>query len=592
MNRKYTTILLLIFGCVSIFIGISYACDPVEIYFCVSTDPYNDPDGPYYINTGESMLIGGKPKQGSQIPSSWAWTVSAGLNHSSPNPPNPITDTIRVSPSTVGEYSVEVTAYGDGAEATIAATVYVTTPAAPTPGIIEDDWYQYTPVGQTVKVDGYDSYDNDENGYRIDVWEWGVFKWNGSEFVYQSYSDTFTSDEYFTLWDPGVYQIKLYVRDDEEYWSSSYDYCYIYVVKVDIAAGLTETDELNPGLYINANWDDDDGDGWSPNDNPPSGVYTGDKADSEITGGDNDFRTFVVTMSSSLDEIQQTYPNSKVSITYPSNVKVWTTVTKKTAQGASSELTSGSEISVADLPKTLYLEGVSGSSSFRDIDLKATWNSTEDIVKVTVFEVELTGIYSGDQQIDNDKHLSSFYASSDENGKISWNDADGDGTTGDYDYNCLYFHNCMECQGTPKPSSITTEVEFDFNRKKWERAWEKKGTGNWQSVVDNTPWTPDDLVETDEDKTPSCFNYIYHIDGPGILNLTTGPTRDYVAHIIDLKEWIMVKIDGTWYQCSDFYKWHSKIYTAPIPPLNLNMTRSPSGSQELGSDWITVPSNP
>jgi hypothetical protein len=120
--------------------------------------------------------------------------------------------------------------------------VTVTNPL-PTPGIIEDDWYQYAPVGQTVKVDGYDSYDNDENGYRIDVWEWGVYKWNGSEYIYQSYSDTFTSDEYFTFYEPGKYLIKLWVRDDDDGWngwSSSYDYCYIAVVSVDeIAIGYS-----------------------------------------------------------------------------------------------------------------------------------------------------------------------------------------------------------------------------------------------------------------------------------------------------------------------------------------------------------------
>jgi len=287
------------------------------------------------------------------------------------------------------------------------------------------------------------------------------------------------------------------------------------------------------------------------------------------------------------------FPNSKVSITFPSNVKVWQTSTKKTVLGESSELLSGGQFVVENLPKLLYLEGVSGSSTFKNIELKATWlpKSFSDVVKVTAFEVYLTGLFGfGSQQDDNDKKLSSFSASSDKCGKISWDDANADGTKGDMDSNCEYFCNCMECQGTVKPSGVTNEVEFDIKRDKWGKAWEKLQGGSWTLFNNSTPWKPDDSHNDDEDLTPSTSDHIYQIDGPGITVKNRGSTWDYIAHIFDFREWVMVSIDSNWYQCSNYYKWHSKCYTEP-KDANY-MTRDSLSLQQLGSGWITVPSSP
>jgi len=366
---------------------------------------------------------------------------------------------------------------------------------------------------------------------------------------------------------------------------------YFTVVKVDINAGLSEQDELDPGKYINVNWDDDDDDGWEPNDAPPGGVYTGDKSDSDINGGDDDLRSFTVSISPQT-KIVEDFPNSKVRITFPSKVKVWQTNTKKAGGGGSSELTSGDEFVVENLPKQLYLEGVSGSSAFKDVELKATWlpKSFNDFVKVTVFEVDLNGLFGyGNQQSDNDKKFSSFDASSDKCGKISWDDANGDGTKGDMDSNCEYFHNCMECQGTVKPSGVTNEVQFDIKREKWSKIWEKNQGGQWQLVSDATPWQPDDSTNSDEDLTPSGTNHIYSIDGPGAIYRSRSIT-DYFAYIGDFKEWVKVKIDGTWYQCSEYYKWHSKCYAEPKDANYL--TRDSTALQKLGSGWIAVPDSP
>jgi hypothetical protein len=368
----------------------------------------------------------------------------------------------------------------------------------------------------------------------------------------------------------------------------------VTVVKVDINVGLSEADEINPGKYINVNWDDDDSDGWVPNDNPPGGVYTGDKDDPEIEDGDNDLRSFIVSINPY--DIAADFPESTVSITFPGKVKVWETNTKKKlefGEMVSSELPSGAQFKIANLPKELYLEGISGSGAFRDVELKAMYSlcNAEDIVKVTVFEVTLAGLFGfGDQQEDNDKKFSAFKLSSDKNGKISWDDANGDGVKGDLDLNCEFFHDCIECQGTVNPSGVTNEAQFDIKRDKWRRIWEKLVGGSWTLVSDATPWQSDDLTNDDEDLSPSVMDHIYSIDGPGASYRSRSVTADYFARIGDFREWVIVNIDGAWYQCSNYYKWHSKIYTEPKDETNL--TRDSTNLQQLGSGWITVPDSP
>ncbi len=373
----------------------------------------------------------------------------------------------------------------------------------------------------------------------------------------------------------------------------------IYVVQVNISVPpCLESQELNPGKYINVNWDDDDDDGWEPNDTPPDGYYTGDKDDPNIKGGDNgdnDLRSFSISMINPV-EIKFDFPDTKVELTFPGQVKVWETRTKLDANGVSSQVPSGTQFKVADLPNFLYLEGISGSSEFRDVNLVATYVpcNANDIVKVTVFEVDCNGLFGyGPQQNDDEiRHSSWTYpGSSDKNGKISWDDANADGVKGDNDPNCKHFHNCMELQGTVKPSGVIDEVEFDFYRETWYRAWKRKEGGNWLFTKGGytLAWT-DDEIETDEDLTPSDNDHIYQTDGPGWTNKERGPTWDYLAQIADFRERVRVKIDGTWYWCSDFYKWHTKCYTKPKD--EDYMTRDAVSLQKLGEGWITVPDSP
>jgi hypothetical protein len=246
------------------------------------------------------------------------------------------------------------------------------------------------------------------------------------------------------------------------------------------------------------------------------------------------------------------------------------------------------------LPIVLYVEGVSGSGGFRDKEIRATYSCATDVAKLTVFEVDLAGLFGyGDQQGDNSVKHSQYphYASSDKNGMISWDDANADGTKGDNDVNCIFFRNCMECQGTVNPSGVTNQVQFDIKRDKWSRAWNITG-GGWQPEPPSIPWTSDDTTNADEDLSPSTTDHIYSVDSPGLLS-RDGTTCDYWARIGDFREYVVVRIDGTWYQCSDFYKWHDKMYLKPKPggpPYYL--TRDDMSKQALGGGWITVPANP
>ena|GEM_PF-1996334 len=371
----------------------------------------------------------------------------------------------------------------------------------------------------------------------------------------------------------------------------------IYVVNVDIIAGLSEPNELKPGMYINVNWNDDDGDGWEPNETPPDAHYTPDKDDPNIDrpDGDGDLQPFWVLVTPTA--VTTDLPDTKLTLSFASNVRLWDTKNKLYANGASSQVTSGEDLAVGCSPYSLYLEGVAGSTTFRDVELKATYVpcDTNDIVKVTVFEVvDINGLFAyGDQQNDNEARFSDpnfeFKQSSDKDGRISWDDADGDANAVDEDPNCEYFHNCMEFQGRVRPSGVTTEVAFNIKRDRWARCWSKMLDANsWgEPDDDSTPWKPDDPYNYDEDLTPSGTNHIYQIDGPGFTTKERDGW-DCLAYIGNFREWVAVEIDGVSYQCSDYYRWHSKLYTKPKPSTQY-MTRNWSKPQELGGGWVSVP---
>jgi len=365
---------------------------------------------------------------------------------------------------------------------------------------------------------------------------------------------------------------------------------------------LSEGTEENPGLYVCVNWDDDDQDGWDPDDHSPAATYTPDKDDALISGNgctqDDDLWKFTVEVvpSSIHGPVRLTFNEAKVRV-YASRTKA-------------NPFASGNTVNFAGQPITLYMEGRAGSPAFRDVELQGVYVGTTpnvgpDKVRVTVFEVTPRGLfgledpndgepYVDNQSEDNERKLSNFIpGSSDRTGIISWDDANGDGQKGDYDNHCLYFGNCMETQGIVLPSGVTAnDATFDFAR--WERSKE------WYKVTDDSEWicvppTHDWLSDegpdnSDEDLTPSSSDHIYQIDGPGCGTRNRLHPVDYRFSVSNFRECVYVILYGNTHQCSDWFRWHDKFYI--VPKDEEFITRGGMEYQGLGAGWIAWPDTP
>jgi len=360
---------------------------------------------------------------------------------------------------------------------------------------------------------------------------------------------------------------------------------------------LSEGTEEEIGLYVCVNWDDDDQDGWDPDDHSPASTYTPDKDDALISGNgcteDDDLWKFTV-------EIVPSSIHGPVRLTFnEAKVKVYANRTKQ------NPFASGNTVNFTGQPITLYLEGRAGSAAFRDVELQGVYvGSTPDVapdrVLVTVFEVTLGGLFGRDnlddqqpyidhQQADNAVRHQSFDGSSDNNGMISWDDENADGQKGDPDPHCVSFHNCMECQGTVMPTGVKPwHAAFDFFREKRKKAWVRpRESSQWVCEDQSQTWNPDEIPD-DGDAIPSEEDHIYHIDGPG----SAGKERivDYIVQMVNLREYAKVQLYGTWRQCSDFHRWHSQLYLKPKNETEL--TRHDMDRQKLGAGWIAFPANP
>ena len=60
---------------------------------------------------------------------------------------------------------------------------------------------------------------------------------------------------------------------------------------------------------------------------------------------------------------------------------------------------------------------------------------------------------------------------------------------------------------------------------------------------------------------------------------------DYLFHMVNLREWVTVEIDGVPIQCSDFLKWHSQEY---LKPKDANDLTRGKNEQKLGGGWIGI----
>jgi hypothetical protein len=369
---------------------------------------------------------------------------------------------------------------------------------------------------------------------------------------------------------------------------------------------LHEGPDDDPGWYVNVNWDDDDKDGWDPNDNPPGGVYTADKSDALVSGNgctqDDDLWKFTV-------EIVPASIHGPVRLTFnESKVKVYRNRDKQNPFG------SGNTVNFTGQPVPLYLEGIAGTDHFREVCMTgeyrgATSNVADDTIHITVFEVLLTAQFSGMQPDDCGVKFQELHCGSNRCGRISWNDKDGNGTTGDNDNNCQGFHNNMVTQGTVKPSNCGEIVTFDFFREVWGKAWVvNQGEYGWRVEVDETgSWHNDDTGpnhQKDEDLTPSNDQHIYQVDVHGCwdeMEATFGHTQLFGTS--NFRDCCRVLLYETGYRCSGYLKWKSQFYVKPLgtPPGALNRAgATPEGPDEdsgwnkqiLGEGWMAIPSSP
>jgi hypothetical protein len=415
------------------------------------------------------------------------------------------------------------------------------------------------------------------------------FYWSGHPGI----ADVHASYTTVSFTDPGEYVIQAHC-------CSQVMWVKIYVVKINLVVNnISEAQEENPGFYINANWNDDDRDGWSPTSQaPPSATYTPDKQDPNgIDGADDDLQFFQLELTPDVD-------CGYVTLLFPANIRIWKTKSK-VRLGSSTRYYSGTTIPASTLTIIWYIEGYAGTANFMDAELKASWTagagSAEDIVNITVFEArDPAGHFAYQSQPvgDNDKRHNDAYRknSSNMNGIISWDDADADGikwpTPGEaQDPNCWYFHNCMELEWTMKPAGITGSgpVSLDIFREKWGKEWRivYLTPDCWDVEDDYTgTWSSDDASNNDEDLDPSGSNKIWSIDGPGHTDKGGGWQILNHRATLDFRESVYVDIGGTKSQCSDFYKWHAQVDLEQKNPSE--WTRTNMANQKLGSGWITI----
>ncbi|MBL8821734.1 MAG: hypothetical protein JNJ77_04030 [Planctomycetia bacterium] len=274
---------------------------------------------------------------------------------------------------------------------------------------------------------------------------------------------------------------------------------------------------------------------------------------------------------------------------------------------------------------TFYLEGITASSTFGDVQLNVDYvggtipmQCIFDLVNVTVFGVNQDGFFSGNQQPDNRAKFVMYDASYNENGQISWDKGwypVWEAFSG-VQY-CKYIRDCMEVQGTvfpPResnpsqyygnswdpsdpepypPNPVQAKVKFGMTREKIKVSWRIfNGTNQW--VADPAPieWGPDHGQGGLNDGVANIVtntSHIYFVDAVGLDKRNINELGyGYYVKYINFRNAVNVNIYGDPFQCSDYYRWHSVIKAKPSPD-NITVTRARNEVLSFGEHWAVFP---
>jgi len=188
----------------------------------------------------------------------------------------------------------------------------------------------------------------------------------------------------------------------------------IYVVKVDLdIAGVADANEEDPGGYVALNDDDDNNNG------------VADKDESGTVTGENDLVSITLSILPSMNK-------GEVKLEGPGSIKVW----ENSNKGTPVSLPKTWDLSSESVPGTLYVEGVSTSSSLRDVELKlsyiaGTTTIHDDKVRFTVVQVDLdmSGVADNEEEnkggfiaLNDDDDDDNHTADKDESGPITGED--------------------------------------------------------------------------------------------------------------------------------------------------------------------------
>lgn len=265
---------------------------------------------------------------------------------------------------------------------------------------------------------------------------------------------------------------------------------------------------------------------------------------------------------------------------------------------------------------------------------------TTDTVKVTVFGVTQTPIFTNAQQPDDPKRFSLAVppVSHDENGQISWDLpnylawSNGNPPT---DF-CRFFANAMEMQSTVKPprdanpsvyyGTATHDNDWSipaippnpgdpppipgtvmFTQERWLylQGWVRTTTDiAWKSILPEGQaapvWTDDFTQFTSTQANvvtlASSGSHLYFPDGPGY----TGKDRNefsYAQFYWDFRNAVYIKFYGEKFMVSNWSQWHSVMFLKPKDAQTLtrapNVPAAPPAPakvrQDLGAGWITKP---